>query len=73
VYREFLIKEPGELGDQAQHVSSHTGKMRKIGSTESDSCPRMIRKLGCIPRTLSATWSAMQICPTRSAAPGASA
>jgi hypothetical protein len=25
----------------------------------------MIRKLGCIPRTLLATWSAMQICPTR--------
>jgi hypothetical protein len=25
----------------------------------------MIRKLGCIRRTLLATWSAMQICPTR--------
>ena len=25
----------------------------------------MIRKLGCIPRTLLATWSAVRICPTR--------
>src|ERR1700733_8760241 len=38
--------------------------MRKIGSAQSGCCPRMIRKLGCIPRTLLATWSAMQICPT---------
>ena len=52
--------------------------MGKIGSAQSDSCPRMIRKLGCIPRKLLATWSAMQICPTRalwcfSAIPDASA
>jgi hypothetical protein len=53
------------LGTKRKHDFELYCKMREIGSAQSDSCPRMIRKLGCIPRTLLATWSAMQICPTR--------
>jgi hypothetical protein len=53
------------LGTKRKHNFEPHGKMRKIGSAQSDSCPRMIRKLGAIPRTLLATCSAMQICPTR--------
>ena len=45
-------------------ISSRTGDEKDWLCTVGF-CPRMIRKLGCIPRTLLATWSAMQICPTR--------
>ena len=53
------------MGTKRKHDFEPHGKMRKIGPAQSDSCPRMIRKLGAIPRTLLATCSAMQICPTR--------
>ena len=65
VPRVFKSRSLTTLGAKRKHDFEPYCKMTKIGSAQSDFCPRRIRKLGCIPRTLLAPWSAIQICPTR--------